>query len=323
MDRDISDFKHSAVFSRSTLGSFNFIVAAAGSGSENLTTQTASVVAHTVQRNDGFMAGGRSGTIDQTSVLPPAAASTAQPIAQPHSPEPSAANQAKQDAHAAHERHLCQIGADLHDGPAQLLALALLHIGALELSQSDAAMSTAPIRDTITEALREVRDISVGLVLPELERRTARATAHLAVENYQRRTGCLVTVDDADLPADFNPSKAIKICLYRLIQEGLQNGFKHARGADQTVALCFTPASENSDAILVAKVRDVRPGLCIVSHNTDDHSTWRRADGTSTGIGLAGLKERITALNGTFEINATPSSTELVARIAVVNTSNR
>jgi signal transduction histidine kinase len=318
MDRYVSDFKQSAVSSRSTLSSFNFNVAAAGSASDNLTTQTASVIAHTVQRNDGFMAGGRSGTIDQTSVAPAAAISSAPLTAPPQVPELSAANQAKRDTHAAHERHLCQIGADLHDGPAQLLALALLQIDNLDTDHSS-AIKAAPIRDAIAEALRDIRDISVGLVLPELDRRNARATASLAVENYQRRTGCLVTVDDSELPADLNPSKAIKVCLYRLIQEGLQNGFKHARGADQTVALRLIPTSENSEAILVAKVRDVRPDFCIASDNTDDHSTWKRADGTSTGIGLAGLRERITALNGTFEIHTIPGSTELIARIAVVN----
>jgi signal transduction histidine kinase len=139
----------------------------------NLTPGTVDIVLRSVQRIDDFMTGGRSGTMDQTFV-----------------------NQAKREAHAAHEAHLQQIGADLHDGPAQLLALALLRFDALDPEQGNPMIMTAAalIRDAVTEALREVRNISVGLVLPELDRRSAAATVRLAVENYQRRTGCQVTL---------------------------------------------------------------------------------------------------------------------------------
>jgi signal transduction histidine kinase len=286
--------------------------------SGTLTAKPEVTVPHSVQRTDGFMSDGRSGALDQTYVPQNVTNS-----------EIDALGQAKREAQAALERHLCQIGADLHDGPAQLLALALLHLDTLQSDQSRIAITTASvvIRDAVAEALREVRDISVGLVLPELEHRSAAATVRLAVENYQRQTGCLVTVDDTGIAADFNPSKTIKICLYRLVQEGLQNGFKHAKGSAQSVEISLTRTHSDGEATLTSIVRDVRPDPCTLSNNnslsnnasddSDRQKKGQRADGTSTGIGLAGLKERIAALNGTFEINTTACGTELVARIAV------
>jgi signal transduction histidine kinase len=270
------------------------------SADDSLTPMTDDAVLRSVQRIDDFMTDGRSGSLDQTLV-----------------------NHAKRDAHAAHEAHLQQIGADLHDGPAQLLALALLRIDALGSQKTNAAITTAaaPIRDVVADALREVRDISVGLVLPELDRRSAAATVRLAIDTYQRRTGCDVKLDDAGLPVDYNPVKAIKICLYRLIQEGLQNGFKHARGAEQSVTIQFIPPTDGGDATLVATVRDSRPAPCITATSFNEHSTCRqtapRTDGTSSGIGLAGLRERIAALNGTFVIHTSTGGTELMARLAV------
>ncbi len=293
------DFEKPTVCNETPILRLNSVVPAtfpAGPHTINLTTAVATVTPHSVERKHGIMADGRSGMIVQTSV-PQTAASVIE---------------LKREAHAAHERHLQQIGADLHDGPAQLLALTLLHIDQL----TSAALN--PIRDIVAEALQEIRDISVGLVLPELDRRTAKATVRLAVDNYQRRTGCMVTVDDDGLPADFNPSKAIKICLYRIVQEGLQNSFKHACGADQSVTLSLNPATDCTNATLVTIVRDVRPGPCTVTANTDEHSTWRRSTGTSTGIGLTGLKERISALNGILEIVTTTGGTELIARMAVM-----
>jgi signal transduction histidine kinase len=282
-----------------------------------------------VQPTDGFMSDGRSGTINPVS--DPLIVAQLTEFENPSlNAELAIANQTKRDANTTYEQHLCQIGADLHDGPAQLLALALLHIDALNATEPTSAVA---VRDAVAEALRELRDISVGLVLPELEHANAATTVRLAVDNYHRRTGRLVTIKDAGLPAAFNPSKAIKICLYRIIQEGLQNGFKHASGSQQSVIVGIDPptngdATTGTSKTLVVIVRDSkvqsdnRPTSCNLNDNNNDNCALltkpERAHRTSTGIGLAGLKERIGALNGTFEIKTTELGTELVAKLAVI-----
>jgi signal transduction histidine kinase len=271
-----------------------------------------------VQPIGGLTSSGRSDPSNQTSVVPPR---------QPLSPLTAEIAQAQQAAHAGHERHLRQIGADLHDGPAQQLALALLHLSAVVPAQPsvDIAAAATAMRDAMTDALREIRDISVGLVLPELDRRNAAAAMRLAVDTYQRRTGCTVAFESAELPAEFNPSKALKICLYRFVQEGLQNGFKHAKGSAQSVTVRLVPSANQKHPMLVAEVCDFRPEACSASGNTNLHATWQKtlpdawapADGASTGLGLPGLKERIEALNGTFEVNTTVGSTKLIAQFAI------
>ena len=76
-------------------------------------------------------------------------------------------------AAALTERYLRRISADLHDGPAQLLALASLRLGSARVGAGADAGETdeiAQIRSLLDEAMREVRDISRGLTLPEIER---------------------------------------------------------------------------------------------------------------------------------------------------------
>ena len=285
------------------------------------TITAASASLHSVQRSEVLTSNGRSEAIAGSADNAPNGHQSLfdQAVEVRASAARAALADAKRDIHAAHERHLCQIGSDLHDGPAQLLALALLNLEALVPADPEA---TAVIQEVINHALREIRDISVGLVLPELDRRTASASIRLAVDTYERRTDMTVTLDDARLPADLNLSKALKICLYRLVQEGLQNSFKHAHGAAQTVTVGLLPPTENSQLTLVAKVCDCRPVTCITTGNISDHHMWRRTDGTSSGLGLAGLKERIGALDGTFEINSMAGSTELVARFALPTNTN-
>ena len=51
------------------------------------------------------------------------------------------------------------------------------------------------VRTSLQEALSEIRNISVGLALPELERLSLRDTIHSAVRDHTRRTNTAVAAD--------------------------------------------------------------------------------------------------------------------------------
>jgi signal transduction histidine kinase len=77
--------------------------------------------------------------------------------------------------------------------------------------------------------------------------------------------------------------ETLNLTLYRLIQEGLTNSFKHA-GAGQ-IDISLTRASE----VLLTVADDGR--------GTD-------AAGRSNGFGLSGMKERVELMGGTFSIES-------------------
>ena len=80
----------------------------------------------------------------------------------------------------------------------------------------------------------------------------------------------------------------VKITLYRLLQESLANGFRHGGGVDQRVALAHT-----GDQLKV-EVRDGGPGFDPGEAIDRDR------------VGLAGMRERVAALGGSFELRAAP-----------------
>ena len=70
------------------------------------------------------------------------------------------------------ERSLRRIGADLHDGPAQMLSLALLRLDAGSgAAEGGSPADRAVVDGALQDALREMRAIASGLRLPELESR--------------------------------------------------------------------------------------------------------------------------------------------------------
>src|SRR5690606_28700387 len=123
---------------------------------------------------------------------------------------------AAQRVASLNERHLRQIGADLHDGPAQLLALALLQLdSAGDGSRNGEAL--ASIRAVLEDAMAEVRAISGGLMLPQIEQAGLNQIVDMAISMHRQRTGTAVEVERKG-PAPVELTASEKITIYRFVQ---------------------------------------------------------------------------------------------------------
>jgi signal transduction histidine kinase len=196
--------------------------------------------------------------------------------------------QASSRAVALNERYLKRISADLHDGPAQLLALASLRLGDSRVASGAGELDA--IRTHLDEAMREIRDICRGLVLPHIEAMDLPQLLGAAVGAHEQRTGTSVALRLPETAVSLTPSE--KICVYRFVQEGLSNAFRHAGGRGQSVAAAV------SNGALTVTVADRGGGFDV-------------GMGDGEGLGLAGLRERIESLGGRLDVESSPSGTRL------------
>jgi signal transduction histidine kinase len=198
------------------------------------------------------------------------------------------------------ERLLHRVGAELHDGPAQLVGLALLYFDSLSPHEKSAALAGKmerfeTVRGLLQDGLGELRNISADIAPPELERLSAEQSLALAIRNHERRTGVAVKSTIDRLPA--HVPIQLKTVFYRFVQEGLNNAFRHAKGADVSVSARF------QNSIVRVEVADGGPGF------------ERHADGVHDGLGIAGLVDRIEACDGIFEIaSQAGQGTRLIAQ---------
>lgn len=213
-----------------------------------------------------------------------------------------AAEQARLDAVEVNEDLLSRLGADLHDGPLQLLGLAVLHHvdsdpGPKAPAQGAARMSAASLT---RRAIQELRHLADGLSVPELADLSLAEALQLAVSRHQRQTGSIVTLDLGDLPDDL--PDPVKITLYRVVQEGLNNAFRHAGGEGQKVS-----GRLNSGEIEI-RVSDSGPGIGAAA-----------AAPPMTGLGLVGISRRIQTLGGQFDVSAAENGagTVVTARLPI------
>jgi signal transduction histidine kinase len=136
--------------------------------------------------------------------------------------------------------------------------------------------------------------------LPELECLSLEEALELAISNHERRSstsvGFKIPRDCPSVPA------SIKTCVYRFVQEGLNNAFRHAGGTGQHVSV-----SCDADMLSV-EVSDKGPGLAAAN-----------APSSESGLGLSGLRDRIESLGGSMLVrSAEGEGTRLRASFCLV-----
>jgi signal transduction histidine kinase len=198
---------------------------------------------------------------------------------------------------ALNERFLRRFSAELHDGPAQEISVALLrldHVADLCASaagngatQSRLERELDLIQGSLRRSLNDVRATSSGLLLPHLGGLTVAQTLDHVVRGHQRRTGATTELALRDVPEQ--APLATKIALYRIVQEALGNASRHAAGARVVVTV-----TGNEDHLRM-EIADAGPGFDPAA-----------AEGSETHLGLVGMRERAESLGGQFRIESAP-----------------
>lgn len=132
----------------------------------------------------------------------------------------------------ANERVLAEVGSDIHDGPVQLLTLLILRLpGKAEGANAD--------RGLAQQALEELRNISAGLVLPQLATMDLEQSIEAAISRHQNLTGVEIEAS-IDIPARTTAPLTARICAYRVVQEALTNAYRHNDGGGAHVGARVT-----------------------------------------------------------------------------------
>lgn len=214
-----------------------------------------------------------------------------------------AADRARLNATVLNETYLASIGADIHDGPIQILSLMMLKLpDARPKGTQPDELSTVrkDLEPLIQQTLSDLRNLSAGLVLPEVENLSATDTIDLAITRHEHQTGTLVLRDLEDLPEHL--SRAIRVCAYRVVQEALNNSYKHAGGHGQRVS-----------ARLDGEMLEIVVADSGVAPTSQLHYPARSAK-----LGLRGMDSRVRALRGSLTIaRLVNGGTEIRARLPV------
>jgi signal transduction histidine kinase len=181
------------------------------------------------------------------------------------------------------------IARELHDEVGQALTAIKMELAAARTAPGDGRQQAAleAARAIVDRTLQSVRDLSQLLHPAVLDDLGLSEAVRGYLRGFSRRTGIRADlVEDrlqVRLPAD------VELCAYRVIQEALTNVARHSQARACRVLLQRLPHT------LLVSVEDDGRGFDTAS---------LEAPGARTGLGLLGIKERVSGLGGVFRLES-------------------
>jgi PAS domain S-box-containing protein len=198
----------------------------------------------------------------------------------------------------AREDESSRIARDLHDDITlrlTLLAVALREAAAAPARQPEALVANLhSSQKEIFEICEGLRQISHQLHPSILNDVGLAMAIESLCDDFSERGGLPVWFHCGKLPPNIPPH--VSSCLYRITQEALRNVVKHAHAPEVSVTLKRLGSAME---------------LCIVDSGIGFDASVKRA-----GLGVQGMRERVTTVNGAFSIESNPGSgTRIVVRV--------
>ena len=199
----------------------------------------------------------------------------------------------------AQEQERARIARELHDDIGQRVSLLSVNLAQLEQSP----LKPVEVRDRIGELQRETCEIATDihtlshhLHSSRLEYLGIAAVMRSFCQEFGKQTKVRINFESQDLPSPVPAD--ISLCLFRVLQESLQNSAKHSGAQHVEVELWGTP-----DEIHLV-VSDSGSGF-------DSEGAKR-----SLGLGLISMEERLRVVKGTFSIESQAKrGTKIHARV--------
>lgn len=196
----------------------------------------------------------------------------------------------------AQEEERRRVARDLHDGLAQQLTSALLELEVIErlLAEKNTEKARAEVENAqkiIRAGLRETRNVIFNLRPISLDNLGLKAAVEKLGSEVQERTGLrvTVTVHGEERPLD----DTVLSCVFRIIQEALNNVVKHAEATEAKVQLEFNPG------FLAVRVVDNGKGFTPGEKGVPDAEKGEH-------LGLLGMRERAELIGGRLAVKSSP-----------------
>ncbi|MBM3940983.1 MAG: PAS domain S-box protein [SAR202 cluster bacterium] len=180
-----------------------------------------------------------------------------------------------------------QIARELHDEIGQTLTGLKLLVEAPLTEPSAVQGRLDKARELVLQLMSYVRNLSLDLRPTMLDDLGLLPALQFLFDRFESQTGLAVDFRHRGIDKRFAPD--VETAAYRIVQEALTNVARHAHATGAQVAL------QQQQGIMAIEVRDDGDGFDV-----------ERAEASPTNSGLTGMRERASALGGTFDVQSEP-----------------
>jgi two-component system sensor histidine kinase DegS len=194
----------------------------------------------------------------------------------------------------AHEEERQRIAREIHDGPAQSMANAVLKAEICErlidIDVQKVREELGKLKSVVKDSLRDVRNIIYNLRPMSLDDLGLIPTLQKYTDSFREESGLFVNFRTQGTICEINST--ISLAVFRIIQESISNIKKHAQAKHISIGLQFL-----EDKSLIIHVSDDGKGFDVEAQKA-------KVKEASSGFGMTSMKERVDILNGSFQIES-------------------
>jgi signal transduction histidine kinase len=196
-----------------------------------------------------------------------------------------------------------KVAREIHDGIGQIFAALKMNVSMLADSER---MTGSPDRKErllselqvlLDQGISEARTLSHLLHPPLLDELGLTSAARWLVDGFSQRSGIEVTLKAPEamrrMPAP------IELALFRVLQESLTNIHRHSGSSSADIRINQQPR------VITLVVQDYGKGI------PEEILEKFRKTAAGLGVGLVGMRERVTELGGRFDLRANDQGTRL------------
>lgn len=206
-----------------------------------------------------------------------------------------------------HEEERRRLSLELHDQTAQVWAAVKMQLGVMREGAEPAGKERLDrVLTLVDTGIRSIRSVTTNLRPPLLDDLGLVSALRALVQSFEEQSGLEITFSAP--PNVPKVSDDASLALFRALQEALSNVARHSGATRADVKLTAVQGA------LTLQVNDNGRGF------SQGHEPLAEAEADSRGhgIGLTGMRERITALHGTVDVDSTPAhGARLTVRIPV------
>ena len=200
-----------------------------------------------------------------------------------------------------------RVARELHDSAGQYLAAVQMNLAALANETTSMTEGLqARLADTISlvdHCTAEVRTLSYLLHPPLLDDVGLASAISWYVEGFSERSGVVVSLDLPKNLARFSPE--VETALFRIVQQSLANIHRHSESKVARIRLAVGDR-------LTIEITDEGRGF------PPEVLAKFQENGQLPGVGISGMRERMNALRGTFDVISGVSGTTITVSVPVV-----
>jgi len=186
----------------------------------------------------------------------------------------------------AQELERARIGRELHDDFAQRLVMLTIDLELLGDNPSEVRQRVQELQKQTTEISNDIQVLSHELHSSKLEYLGLMAGMRSLCKEFAERHRIEIDFKSHDVPSSL--PREISICLFRVLQEALNNAIKHS-------------AAKHIDVQLRGDLGEIH---LVVSDSGKGFDTEAVMQGL--GLGLTSMQERVRLVNGTISIESKP-----------------